>query len=181
MIKEFEKYQGVNVLNFFLENPDLDIHIKELSRRLKISPATSKKFCNLFNKENMLTSEKKGNSIFFRLNNFDNYVKLLKKTYAITKIKENWKKASVEDLKSVVIYGSYASGEYSNNSDIDILLITRKKDINHSFILKFQKKIKKEVNVTKMTYIEWQKLKQKKDPFVKEVLENNFVIQGEKI
>lgn len=181
MIREFKKYQGVNVLNFFLENPDLDIHIKELSRRLKISPATSKKFCNLFNNENILTSEKKGNSIFFKLNNSDNYIQLLKKTYAISKIKENWKKVSVDGLKSVVVYGSYASGEYSNNSDIDLLLITRKRDINNSFILKFQNKIKREVNITKMTYMEWQKLKQKSDPFAKEVTENHFIIQGEKI
>lgn len=181
MIKELKKYQGVNVLNFFLENPDSDIHIKELSRRLNISPATSKRFCNLFNENRILLSEKKGNSIFFKLDNSNNYVRLLKKTYAITKIKEKWKEVSIEGLKSVVIYGSYASGEYHNNSDIDILLLTRKKNIDDSFVLKFQDKIKKEVNITKITYMEWQKLKQKKDPFIKEVIENHFVIQGGEI
>lgn len=178
MIKEFEKYQGIHMLNFFLENPDLEVHIKELARRLKISPATSKKFCNFFNKNKILLSEKKGNSIFFKLNNQDNYVKLLKKTYLISKVRDNWKRVAVDGLKSVVIYGSCSSGESSDTSDLDILLITRNRNIDTSFILNFQKKMKKEINVTKMTYPEWERLKKKRDPFAKEVLENHFVIQG---
>lgn len=178
MISEFKKYQGINVLNFFLENPNLDIHIKELARQLKISPATSKKFCDLFNKEQILLKEKKGNSMFFKLNNESNYVKLLKKTYGLIKLKENWKESNIEGIKTIAVYGSYASGEYYGDSDIDIIVITRKKDADLGFIQKLQDKIKKEINVTRMTYFEWEKLRKNKDSFAKEILLNNFVIYG---
>jgi len=179
MIKDLKKYQGINVLSFFLGNPTLEIHLKEISRRLKISPATAKRFCDLYSIKNILISEKKSNSIFFKLNNLNNYVIELKRIYALTQIKDNWKDISNEDIKSIAVYGSYVSGEYSEKSDIDIFILSRKKVINTSFILKFQEKIKKEVNVTKMTYMEWQKLKQKKDSFVNEILNNYFLLQGE--
>jgi predicted nucleotidyltransferase len=178
MLSEFKKYQGINILNFFLENPDLDIHIKELARQLKISPATSKKFCDLFNEEQILLKEKKGTSIFFKLNNESKYVKLLKQTYGLLKIKETWKESNIKEIKTIAIYGSYASGEYSSNSDVDIIVITRKKDVNISFIQKLQDKLKKEINITRMTYFEWDKLKKDKDSFAKEVLLNNFIIYG---
>lgn len=181
MIKNLKKYQGINVLTFFLENPTLEIHIKEVARKLKISPATAKRFCDLYSDKKIFISEKKSNSIFFKLNNFDNYVTEIKKLYAITKIRDNWQAISDENIRSVAVYGSYTSGEYSEKSDIDILILSGKKDIDILFILKFQKKIKKEVNITKITYMEWQKLKQEKDTFANEVLVNHFLIQGEKL
>ena len=52
MIKDLKKYQGINVLSFFLGNPTLEIHLKEISRRLKISPATAKRFCDLYSIKN---------------------------------------------------------------------------------------------------------------------------------
>ncbi|MFP4568324.1 MAG: nucleotidyltransferase domain-containing protein [Candidatus Woesearchaeota archaeon] len=181
MLVEFKKYQGINVLTFFLENPDLEVHIKDLARKLKISPATSKKFCDLLNKEQLILKEKKGNTIFFKLNNQSNYVKLLKKTHGLMKIKKHWESPLEEGIKTIAVYGSYASGEYSQNSDLDLIIITRKKDVNLKFIQTFQNKIKKEVNITKLTYFEWEKLKKDNDAFAKELILNNFVILGSEL
>ena len=178
MLKEFEKYQGMNVLKYFLENPNLEIHIKELARKLKISPATSKKFCDLFNKKKFLIKEKKGNSIFFRLDNKSNYIKLLKKTYSLLKIKENIEEINKDGIKTIAVYGSYASGEYSNNSDLDLIIITRKKELNFKNIQKLQDKLKIEINITKMTYFEWEELKKEKNSFAKEILLNHFIVYG---
>ncbi len=181
MIKELKKYQGINVLSFFLENPDLEIHIKELARKLKISPATAKRFCDIYSNKGVFLLEKKSNSKFFRLNNSDNYVRELKRFYILSKIKDNWANDLDENIKTVAVYGSSVSGDYSGASDIDILILSRKKGADVSFALKLQKRIKKEINLTKMTYVEWQKLKQKNDVFVQEVLSNHFLIKGEKL
>jgi len=181
MIEELKKYQGINVLFFFLENPSLEIHIKELSRKLNISPATAKRFCDLYSAERIFLSEKKSNSKFFKLNNLNSYVKELKRFYILSKLKDNWVGIPKENIKTIVVYGSSVSGEFLEDSDVDILIISRKKEVDTSFILKFQKKIKKEINLTKFTYFEWQKLKQKKDVFVQEVLNNHFLIEGEEL
>lgn len=181
MLKQLRKYQAINVLSYFLENPNLEIHIKELARKLKISPATSKRFCDLLSKEKILIFEKKGNSIFFKLDNENSYVKELKRIFSLTHIRENWKNVFMDGIVSIAVYGSFSSGDYSEDSDLDILIISRKKNLDSSFILDFQKKIKKEVNLAKMTYIEWEKLKNQEDNFVQEILKNHFVIQGDKL
>jgi len=181
MINEFKKYKGFEVLAYFLENPTQEIHIKELARILKISPATSKNFCDLFAKEKILLSEKKSNSIFFKLNNEDSYVLELKRFYAINKFKDKIDTSSLDGIFNIAIYGSYSSGKYTEKSDVDLLIIARKKDVDISSVLDFQKKIKKEINVTKMTLEEWNKLKDKKDVFAQEVLNNNFPLFGEKL
>jgi len=181
MIVELKKAQNINVLFFFLENPNLEIHIKELARRLKISPATSKKFCDLYSSKGIFLFQKKSNSIFFKLNNFDSYVKELKRFYMLSKIKDSWKNSPDENLRSIAIYGSCVSGDYFEESDVDILIISRKKEVDISFVLDFQKRLGKETNVTKMTYFEWQKSKQKGESFSQEVLQNNFLIEGEEI
>ena len=180
MIKEFKKYAGVKVLSYFLENPSTEVHIKELARILKISPSTSKRFCDLFTKESILLSKKKSNSIFFSLNNEESYVKELKRMYAVTLLSKNFN-LKKEGIFNVSVYGSYASGDYSNNSDVDLIVISRAKNFDEAFISLFQKKIKKEVNVTKRTLSEWSQLKDDRDSFAEEILRNNFSLFGGKL
>lgn len=180
MINEFENYKGVKILNYFLENPTLEIHIKELSRTLNISPSTSKTFCDLLKKRNILYSEKKGNALFFKLRNEENYVRLLKKEFIISKIKYNLKIPKDEGILTTAVYGSSSSGDYTEESDIDMIIITRK-EIEKRFLLHLKKKLRKEIDATIINYIKWNKMKKEKDPFAIEILENNFIIEGEKL
>ena len=168
-------------MSYFLENPGNEIHLKELARTLKISPATAKTFCDLFTQENIVTKKQKSNSLFFQLNNENRYVQQLKKVYFLLKIKKIWKEVKEEGIKSIVLYGSFSSGRYGEKSDLDILILSRKKEIDTTFVLDFQKKMKKEINITKITYIEWEKLKKENDPFLQEVMLNHFIIQGEEL
>lgn len=175
---EFSKYRGLAILNYFLENPTTEIHIKELSRQLNVSSATSKHFCDLLNKNNVLLSEKKGNAIFFRLNNTDLYVVEMKKFYAITLLKSALYMGSIEGIFNVVVYGSYSSGLYTETSDIDLLVISRSKIFDDSFIAEFQKILKREVNVTKLTLAKFSELRDDNDSFILEILKNNFPLYG---
>ena len=42
-------------------------------------------------------------------------------------------------LKKIILYGSYARGDYDRNSDIDIMILT---DFNQSEIIQYRKKIR---------------------------------------
>ncbi len=181
MLSGFKRYKGIMVLTYFLEHPTKEIHIKELARVLKVSSATSKHFCDLFAREQILLSEQKSNSVFFRLNNSSEYVTEMKRFYTMTVLTKSFQLKQKDGIFNVVVYGSYASGEYLERSDVDILIISRKKDYDDSFISSFQKKIKREVNVTKMTFIEWNKSKEREDAFTKEIIKNNFSLFGGKL
>ncbi|MFB6246495.1 MAG: nucleotidyltransferase domain-containing protein [Candidatus Pacearchaeota archaeon] len=181
MLEIFGKYRAFKVLAYFFEYPSKDIHIKELGRKLDISPTTAKNFCEKYEQEGILNKEKKGNSIFFSLKNEKNYVKELKRIYAISKIREKFKAPSDESVKTIALYGSHVEGDYTENSDIDILILSRKKQFDDSFINKMQKKLSSEINVTNMTYMEWNKQKRQGDNFVKEVLNKHFLLYGEEL
>ena len=180
MLDELNNYAGIKVLLFFLENPSREIHIKELSRTLKISPSTSKRFCDFFSNKKILLSEKKSNSIFLKLDNDLQYVKELKRFYAIDTLLNKFT-LKEKGIFNVAIYGSYASGEYLKNSDVDLLIISRNKDFSKNFISKFQDKIKKEINVTTFTLAEWTKLKEDNDPFYNEIIKKHFILYGDEL
>jgi len=182
MLSEWNKFSGWKVLSFFLKNPNTKIHIKGLARELKISSKTAKDYCDLYKKSGILNREKIANSIVFYLNNISVIVKELKKLWFLLLLQE--RKVIEEFIKdnegiiSVAVYGGYASGEYSNESDIDILVITQKEKINLSKLSEFGEVIGKEVNVTKFKLGEWREILKKKDSFAQSILNNHVVLWG---
>ncbi|RLJ00895.1 MAG: nucleotidyltransferase domain-containing protein [Candidatus Aenigmatarchaeota archaeon] len=180
MMKEFEKYAGFKVLNFFLLNPKTKIHIKALAKRLKVSPSTAKFYCDLFLREELFNVEKKGNLKIFSLNNNSVYTRELKKVLALIRFKECGMDRIIKS-GTLAVYGSYASGEFDERSDVDILVIGKKSDLEEESFLRFRKKLKKDIQITIIPYYRWERMKKRKDPFVMEVLENHILIKGEKL
>ncbi len=168
------------MLSYFLENPRKKTYIKELSRELNISSSSSKHFCDLFEKENFLLSEKIGNVKSFFLRD-SIYTRELKKTHYLILFKEKGIEKIFENCYAGAIYGSYSTGEFNENSDIDIIRIVKNKNLSKENITKFQKRVNKEIQVTDIPYIEWEKLKKEKDSFAKEVLMNHILIKGENL
>lgn len=177
MIAEFEKYVGFRILKFFLFNPKTQIHLKGVVRRLKISPSATKFYCDLFSRGGLFNVARSGNLRIFSLNNESVYVKELKKVFALLEFKE----CGIERMTkkgSLAVYGSYASGEFDEKSDLDILVIGDEKDVDKEFVLKFEKKINKQVQLTVMPYYKWEKMKQQKNQFVSEVISNHILVKG---
>lgn len=178
MITEFKKFAGFKILMYFLFNPNSEIHIKELARKLKISPSTAKYYCDFLEKENILKKDQKGNLKIFSLNNSSIYVKELKKTYTLIYLKSLGIEALIKEHMCLAIYGSYSSGEFNEESDLDIIIIGKKKKVNTDLVLKLEKKFGKEIQLTTLLYPEWEKMKKNKDAFALEVLANHILIKG---
>jgi predicted nucleotidyltransferase len=179
MVNQLENYSGIKVLNYFLRNPSKKIHIKALSRELSISSATSKNFCDFFLKEGFLISETLGNLRLFYLNNDSVYVKEMKKLYSLMLFRKFGIEEVFEDFVSFAIYGSYASGENYESSDLDLLLLVRKKGVNRKKLLEFEKKIGIEIQLTELPYYVWEKDKKEGKNFCREILEKHILIGGE--
>ena len=56
----------------------------------------------------------------------------------INKFVQEVKKILGKRLKKIILYGSYARGDYHKNSDVDIMLLT---DLNDEEIVKYRQKI----------------------------------------
>lgn len=183
MLSEFRKFKGWDVLEFFLANPNTKIHINKLARELKIGPQTSIRYLRLYEAENILESESIGNVVQFSLSNEYPLVKELKRLYINLLLHDynfvNNFTQSNPGIISLLLYGSHASGEYSEKSDIDLLVISQKKEIDITTVKQLEKQLNKEVQVSVYSIGEWRKLTKRDDPFVKSVLSKHILLYGE--
>ena len=80
--------------------------------------------------------------------------------------------------ESVLLFGSYAKGEYTDKSDIDILVLNRKGAKSLSFS-KYELLFKKKINPIFFTEQEFkQMLKEKEENVGKQVLKNHIVLKN---
>lgn len=120
MIKEFRKFVGFRALEYFITHPSAEVHLKELSRKLMISSGSAKTYCDIFERNSILNVEREGNLRIFALNN-NFVVKELKRAYYVVLQKELGIEKVAENCVSLAIYSSFASGEFDERRDLDIL------------------------------------------------------------
>lgn len=179
MLTEWRKFKGWLVLEYFLKNPTDRIHIKHLSRILKISPRTAEVYLKLYRDKGILKSERIGNILRFYLNNENPLVKSLKRTYFLMVLNgfdiERFLKEN--GIISFCIYGSFASGEYSEESDIDILIISPRKKIDLRELKFLEEVFDAELDIQIFTPGEWRKISKINKEFYEEV-KSNYIVYG---
>ncbi len=170
MIKEFRKFRGFKILEFFLLNPTVQININELAKKLKISTMTSKQYCDLLEKEDILASKKIGNTKLFNLK--DNLLtREWKKIRILQFITQNNLKKAIGN--SFYLYGSFANGTYTEKSDLDIFIIKIKK-IDKEKIKKIELKLKHEISINEVNYYELEEYKKNNKELINEIKEKGI-------
>lgn len=178
LLEVFGKFVGFRVLEFFIQSPLREIHLKGLSRALEISSRSAKIYCDLFENAGVLVSERKGNLRIFRLNNDAFAVKELKKAYFAVLLKEIGVEKICDGCSSIAVYGSFASGEFDEKSDLDLLVIGDKKCVDFSLLGKIERTLHRNIQVTVLPFFKWKKLKKAGDGFAENVLRKHVLVKG---
>ena len=133
--------------HFFI-NPNSRMRVREIERALKLPLPSVIKYCRELEKEEILTIVKIGNVVFYTTNRTSEKYLLGKKMYNIKQIYES---GLIDYLKRelsnppIILFGSYAKGEDTENSDIDIYIETpSKKQVS---LEKFKKLVHREIHV----------------------------------
>ena len=176
LIKEWNKFKGWSILEFFLTN-DTKIHLKGLARNLQISPRTAQIYLKLYEKEGILQSEAVGNMILYSI--ADNFMtRDLKRAHFLLSIK-NFVSAFLKDnegIVSLVLYGSHAGGRYDSKSDIDLLAISQRKALDLGALKVMEGKLGKEVKIEVYSIGEWRKME--KSDFYISIIKDNVLLYG---
>ena len=174
-------FKGWSVIEFFLKE-DKRIHVKGLSRELKVSPRTAQVYLQLYEKLGLLKSERVGNLKLYGLVS-NSLTHELKRLYFIALIMPHIEKfvKSNGSISTLVLYGSYATGEYDKSSDVDILAISSKKELNLDAAKALETRLGKEVKIEVFNFAEWRQLEVKKDLFYYSVIKNHILLHGAKI
>lgn len=166
------------------------IHIRELSRRLKLSIPAVKNHVDKLLKEGLITRKYEGRNLKLYVNrknrNLTSYLyqvesmrlKKLPKSIADTVFDLI---ASLENKPiMVIIFGSYAKGTFTKSSDLDVMLIFNKSS----------QEIEKKARLAggrhgislEPVYLSWDSFRKKffdeKDAFMKELKENKIIVTG---
>jgi predicted nucleotidyltransferase len=82
-----------------------------------------------------------------------------------------------DEIDLAFIYGSFAAGDYGNESDVDLLLVTELPGIKVAELLgEFQNEIARSVNVSQFTMAEYRQRKRMKDHFLSRILNDPKII-----
>ncbi len=177
-----EKYALIRAVDALIsENRELTM--LELSRTAKTSIGMTKLILDYLLEKGLVEKRQinKKSALFIISDNFlSKQIKILKILIEIhqSELIDELKTIHKNNLLSVILFGSCADGSYDKSSDIDLLIITRKK-AKHK-ILKSQSKLSRELNILLYTLSEW-KDKAKKDPvFYEKIILNSITLYGEK-
>jgi len=171
--KLFTSKTRVKLLTLFMMNPGREMYIREIARSTKENiNAVRRELANL-EEIGLLKSERKGNSKYYVANKkmpiYNELASIILKTEGVAKeLKDSLIEIGVE---TAFIYGSFASGEATVNSDIDIFIIG---EINENKLIikikEVEKRLSREINYVLFTVKEFEKRVKSKDPFVLNVL-----------
>lgn len=142
------KDNNLKVLEIFFKNPNKSFHIRELSRLTGLSPTGIIKIIKKLKNENLLVSKREKVTEEIRPT-FNDKFYLIKRIYNIYSLYESglidYLKKFYEEPKAIILFGSYSKGLDTEKSDIDICVITSKKDLPN--LTSFEKKLSRKINI----------------------------------
>ena len=167
------------------------VHIRELARLVKTSYNNIVRNINILEKENVIKKEKDANLIKIRLKNHPLTIAYLKQVHtekflALPMKISNAINEFLNELEEkpliALIFGSYAKGNYTKDSDIDILLIfqelTNQKDIENT-AKRISLRTNTKISPVYVKYKEFEKnFLNKEHEFSNEIRNNIIIITG---
>ncbi len=122
----FSSTSAQKILNFFCQHPLESFFSAQVAVRLKLSKGGTSQILRQLVKEGLLRSERKGRMIFYRVDARSPVIKQFKvlQNVALTE-------SIVQKIKSlserIILFGSSARGEDTQDSDLDVCVVTREK------------------------------------------------------
>lgn len=188
------------ILEVFRKTPR-ERYLSELAKEAEISTERTHTYLKEMSNKGYLTSEKRGNMTFYRLN-FDNEIlikelefielqrkhRFIDRNVVIGKLMNKLTdtlKDKIPELRGIFLFGSVAREEHTEESDIDVLVVVSKKTRrNEGQILEIASKIGmrygKEINASVVTVNEFDEGLKGKIEFYKTLLRDRLIFYGEK-
>jgi predicted nucleotidyltransferase len=167
------------LLLLFFNHPEKRLYLREIARLIGEDPTNLSRELKKFEKEGIFLHEKKGNLKFFSLNKRFPLLKELRIIVNKTIGTESELSKAISRIKGIntaFIYGSYAKGNDTGESDIDLFIVGRidtellLEKINH-----LEKKIGREINYRIFSEKEYNKAINEKNSFIINILKNKRI------
>ena len=176
--KLFTSKTRTRILELLIFNSDRELHLRGISREVKITPIYVRKELQNLKELNLVLESKKGNLSLFQINKSSPIFTELKNLFMKTEYFGELIKKSLKRLKIdfAFIFGSFAKGIESKESDIDLFVVG---DVNENDLLKIIQKTEKQSG-REINYILWKKAvlmkRAKKHHLLNEIAKNPIMM-----
>ncbi len=163
------------IKEYFFINPTAKLRVREIERTLKLPLPSVIRYCRELEQEDILAIAKTGNVAFYTTNRSEKYL-LEKKLYNIKQIYEsgliNYLKIELSN-PAIVLFGSYAKGEDTEDSDIDLYIETPSK--KKIALDEFERKLQRRIQVFRHKNIEEIKNSHLANNIINGIALNNYI------
>ena len=166
----------LELLKILALNPGNGFHVNELSRRTGFSlRGVARELENLLS-GGLLRREIFGNQHRYQLDPdcpLNSEIKgLIVKTVGLSHVLKRVLEPVGKEIELALIFGSFASGDYDNTSDVDLFVVSEISGVRLSELLgPAQNEIGRAINVSQFSGSEYKRRKKAKDHFLTRVLE----------
>lgn len=166
----------VELLKILALNPDSSYHINELSRRTGFSPrGVEKELKNLLS-GGILKREVTGNQHHYQLDPqcpINREIKgIVLKTVGVSDVLKEALRSGEKKIELAFVFGSFASGDYGNESDVDLFVVSNLSGVKLAELLApAQNEIGRAINISQFTPSEYRQRRQRGDHFLTRVFD----------
>ena len=157
---------GLQTLIFLARNPDKQFYLREIAKILNKSVGGVHKILKSLKEMDFIKEYKSGKNLYYQINqsnpsikNFKIFVTINELTPLVNKLKETSEK--------IILFGSCATGEDTNESDIDLLILTNEKEKVNKYVI--QKRFERKIQAVVVNTAEFIKLKEQDKAFYQEI------------
>ena len=162
-----------------MDNPYEKYYLREASRLLNMSPMTLSRSLQLLLKNNLVVKEKIKNQIYYYANMLNPAFRHMKVSRSLSWLAQKdvvgLIRKRIAGTVTIILYGSYAKGEDTKDSDVDILVIApAKKDLSQDI----SSLLKKDVNVSVFSPADWGRQAKANRAFYLDIITEGIVLYG---
>ncbi|MFP3950512.1 MAG: nucleotidyltransferase domain-containing protein [Candidatus Micrarchaeia archaeon] len=173
----------MRITRYVLSDPTKEYSARGLAEELKVSPASASKTMKELRGKGILNSHQVGRSVLYRANLESALCRHWKTVFSLEEISGSRFfsecRRKLQNILSIMLYGSRAQGKDRPQSDYDFLVVTATRQKARPDPANFG--LPAEANCLVFSFSEWKKHAQKNPAFYKDVMFYGIVLEGERM
>ncbi len=168
----------LKVLYIFHKDPMQELHEREVMRKAKISKGSANSILRRLSETGILERKKTGRMVFYKFDNRSpvaRQLKILFNVYSLQKLVDQLK----PHCKRIVLFGSCAEGLDVRESDIDLLILTQKREEVMEEVSAYQKNLDRKLSPIIVNANEFTKLKREDRPLYHRIVKGIVLWESE--
>lgn len=164
-----------DLLALFFLNLGASYYLRELERRLEVSPGALARELKSLSTDGILLREPRGREVFYRINRdhplFKEIKGIIEKTAGIPAALSR-ELRRLKEIQEAYLYGSVVTGKMEAGSDIDLLLVGKETDLLRKLLDELQRKFARMINAVTYAPDEFDKKRRRKSEFLYTVMKS---------